>query len=137
MLWGELSMRGTRTRAVRAHAIWAIVLLVAGAAGPAGAANKNPHSCIAAASARSTTVSFVLYAGRGENLPMIGNWSLAPNAPMGDLTVTSTHQNVRGAEFTINAPRDVTAAEQIWFDGAERRGNDGFMCEGTTYVIFH
>jgi len=130
-------MRATRTRTLRAHAIGAIVLLVAAATGPAAAADKNPHSCIAAASTRSTIVSFVLYAGRGENLPKIGDWSLAPNAPMGDLTVTSTHQNVRGAEFTINAPRDVTAGEQIWFDGAVRRGTDGFMCEGTTYVIFH
>jgi hypothetical protein len=130
-------MPGTRTCAVRAHAKWTVVLLVAGATGLAWAADKNPHSCIAAANARPTIVSFLLYAGRGENLPQIGHWSLAPNAPMGDLTVTSTHQNVRGAEFTINAPRDVTAGEQIWFDGAERRGTDGFTCEGTTYVIFH
>lgn len=130
-------MARMRTRRSHAHAIWAIVLLVAGAAGPAWAADKNPHSCIATANMRPITVSFLLYAGRGENLPEIGQWSLAPNAPMGDLTVTATHQNVRGAEFTINAPRDVTAAEQIWFDGTERRGTDGFMCEGTTYVIFH
>lgn len=113
------------------------MLSMAGAAGPAWAADKNPQSCIAASSTRGTIVQFLLYAGRGENLPQIGHWSLAPNAPMADLTVTSTNQNVRGTEFTINAPQDVTAGEQIWFDGTVRPGFDGAMCQGTTYVIFH
>lgn len=131
------AMLGTRIRTLRALAMWAIIPLVVAAPGPTRAAVKNPHSCIAVANERPTTVSFLLYAGTGENLPLIGHWTLAPNAPMGDLTLTDTHQNIRGADFTINAPRDVSAREQWWFDGAERPGTDGFTCEGTTRVVIH
>ena len=124
-------------RAARRHAIWAVVALTAGQATPASAAIPNPHSCIAAENRRPTEVSFLLYAGHGVNLPLIGHWTLAPNAPMGDLTMVNSQGNVRGAEFTINAPRDVSAAEEWSFDGTQRPGKDGFTCDGTTTVIFH